>query len=194
MLLLTFSVFFFYLDGPYLAHLVLRAIPIKNEYIITLTAKFKDITKNLFFGYILVATLQAIVAYIIYTIFGIRGSLVFAVLTFILIFIPVIGSTILYVPLGIIKIVGGDMTGGLLFIAVSMIFISGIDMVLRPFFLKDRIQLHPLLVFFAILGGIAGLGFNGFILGPMLMILFLTVLDLFLVEHKIGGQEEKVPK
>jgi predicted PurR-regulated permease PerM len=57
------------------------------------------------------------------------------------------------------------------------------DNFLRPLFLKDRINLHPLVIFFAIMGGIAIFGFNGLVLGPMMIIFFLTVLDLFLIEH-----------
>ena len=192
MLLISFSVFFFYVDGPYLFRLALRAIPIKNEYISALTAKFLDITRNLFFGYIIVALLQSVVAYIVYTIFGVKGSLVFAVLTFFLVFIPMFGATIIWIPLGIIRIASGDIAGGILFMVISMVFISGIDNILRPFFLRDRIQLHPLIIFFAILGGIFTLGFNGFILGPVLVIFFLTVLDLFLVEHQLGAQDQTV--
>jgi predicted PurR-regulated permease PerM len=55
----------------------------------------------------------------------------------------------------------------------------------RPIFLQYRIQLLPLIIFFAILVGMRAFGFNGFVLGPMVVILFLTVLDLFLTEHKI---------
>jgi predicted PurR-regulated permease PerM len=189
MLLMMFSLFFFYVDGPYLSRLVLRAIPIKREYITSLTAKFIDITRNLFFGYIIVALLQSVVAYIIFTIFGVKASLVLSVFTFVLVFIPLFGATVVYIPLAILKIASGNIAGGIIFIFVSDVFISGIDNVLRPFFLKDRIQLHPLIIFFAILGGLIVFGFNGFILGPVLVILFLTVLDLFLTEHKISHQE-----
>jgi predicted PurR-regulated permease PerM len=189
MLLLSFSVFFFYVDGPYLARLVLHAIPIKSEYISALTGKFMDITRNLFLGYIIVAALQSLIAYIVYTIFGVKGSLVLAVLTFILVFIPLVGATVVWVPIGIIKIVSGDIAGGLLFMLISAVFVSGTDNILRPFFLKDRIQLHPLIILFAILGGLMAFGFNGFILGPVVVIFFLTVLDLFLTEHKIGSQD-----
>jgi predicted PurR-regulated permease PerM len=189
MLVMVFSMFFFYIDGPYLSRLVLRSIPIRAEYMSALTKKFMDITRNLFFGYIIVALLQSVVAYIIFVIFNIRGPLVLSVLTFLLVFIPMIGATVVYVPLAVIKIAGGNIAGGLIFLVFSIIFISGIDNVLRPFFLKDRIQLHPLIIFFAILGGLAVFGFNGFILGPVLVILFLTVLDLFLTEHKINHQE-----
>jgi len=187
-LVMVFSLFFFYADGPYLSRLVLRAIPIRAEYISALTKKFMDITRNLFFGYIIVALLQSVVAFIIFSIFKINGSLVLAVVTFIFVFIPVLGATVVYIPLAILKIVSGNIAGGVVFFIVSAIFISGIDNVLRPIFLRDRIQLHPLIIFFAILGGLAVFGFNGFILGPVLVILFLTVLDLFLTEHKIGEE------
>jgi predicted PurR-regulated permease PerM len=184
---MVFSLFFFYADGPYLSRLVLRAIPIRAEYISTLTRKFMDITRNLFFGYIIVALLQAVVAFVIFTIFKVNGSLVLAVVTFLFVFIPVLGATVVYIPIAVLKIASGNIAGGLVFFIVSAVFISGIDNILRPFFLRDRIQLHPLIIFFAILGGLAVFGFNGFILGPVLVILFLTVLDLFLTEHKISS-------
>jgi predicted PurR-regulated permease PerM len=187
LLVMVFSLFFFYADGPYLSRLVLRAIPIRTEYISTLTRKFMDITRNLFFGYIIVALLEAAVAFIIFSIFDVKGSLVLAVVTFLFVFIPVLGATVVYIPLAVLKIAGGNIAGGVVFFIISAVFISGIDNVLRPLFLRDRIQLHPLIIFFAILGGLVVFGFNGFILGPVMVILFLTVLDLFLTEHKIGS-------
>jgi len=192
MLLMGFTMFFFFVDGPYLARLVLRAIPIKNEYISTLSSKFLDITRNLFLGYFIVAALQSVMAYIIYTIFGVNGSLVLAVITFFLVFIPMIGAATIWVPVGIFMIAGGKIAGGIAFMLVSMVFISGIDNILRPFFLKDRIHLHPLIILFAIFGGLASFGFNGFILGPVIVIFFLTVLDIFLTEHKIGPQDSAI--
>jgi predicted PurR-regulated permease PerM len=189
-LIMTFSMYFFYVDGPYLSRLALRSIPIKGEYISALTAKFMDITRNLFFGYIIVALLQSVVAYIIFTIFSVKGSLVLSVVTFLLVFFPLIGATLVYVPVAVLKIADGNIAGGIVFLIVSAVFISGIDNILRPFFLRDRIQLHPLIIFFAILGGLFVFGFNGLILGPVLVILFLTVLDLFLTEHKIDHQKE----
>jgi predicted PurR-regulated permease PerM len=191
MLLVMFAMFFFFMDGPSLSRLALRAVPIRMEYISALKSKFMDITRNLFFGYIMIALLQAVVAYIVFIIFNIKGSLVLACLTFILVFIPMIGAGMIYIPLTIIRIANGDIAGGILFFAVSMVFISGIDNILRPFFLRNRIHLHPLIILFAILGGIFAFGFNGFILGPLLVIIFLTVLDLFLTEHKISNEDQQ---
>jgi len=188
-LIMVFSLFFLFSDGPYLSKLFLNTIPIRREYIGTLTTKFLDITRNLFLGYIMVALTQSIVAFIMFTIFRVNGALVFAVITFILVFVPMIGALSIWLPLGIMMIASGNVASGILFMILSAIFISGIDNVLRPIFLKDRIKLHPLIILFAILGGLTVFGFNGLILGPMLVIFFLTVLDIFLTEHRINHQD-----
>jgi predicted PurR-regulated permease PerM len=185
LLLIMFCLFFFYIDGAYLSRLFLQVIPIRKQYLTALVGKFMDITRNLFLGYIMVALFQAFMGYIIFLIFRIKGALVFAILTFICVFIPMIGGGVVWIPLGIARIVGGDLLGGIIFMIVSGICISTLDNVLRPVFLQKRIHLHPLIIFLSIMGGIITFGFNGLFLGPMLVILFLTVLDLFLVEHNI---------
>ncbi|MDR0785621.1 MAG: AI-2E family transporter [Treponema sp.] len=182
---MVFCLFFFYVDGAYLSRLALHIIPIRKEYMVTLTGKFSDVTKNLFFGYIIVSLIQAIMAGVIFSIFNIKGSLVFAALTFICVFVPMIGGGLVWGPLGIALIMNGQILKGVVFLIVSALFISTLDNFLRPLFLQDRIKLHPLIIFFAILGGLRVFGFNGLILGPMIVIFFLTVLDLFLMEHKI---------
>jgi len=184
-LFMVFTLFFFYLDGDYLLSLFVRAVPIRNDYARQLIVKFRDITRNLFLGYILVALVQAVVAYAIFRIFSVQGSLVFAILLLFCSFIPMIGAGSVWLPLGLFRIITGDLSGGLLFLALCAVFVSTLDNFLRPLFLKDRIKLHPLIIFFSILGGIAAFGFNGLILGPMAVIFFLTVLDLFLTEHGI---------
>ncbi|GHV21675.1 AI-2E family transporter [Spirochaetia bacterium] len=182
---MVFCLFFFYLDGQYLSNLILNLVPIRHDYLKALVNKFKEITKNLLMGYIIVALIQAVLAYIVFSIFNVKGALVFACLTFICVFIPMIGGSLVWLPLGIVRIVSGDLAGGIIFLVVSGIFISLLDNVLRPLFLQDRIQLHPLIIFFAILGGLKAFAFNGLVLGPMIVILFLTVLDMFLTEHQI---------
>ncbi|MDR1232213.1 MAG: AI-2E family transporter [Spirochaetaceae bacterium] len=188
---LVFCLFFFYLDGPYLARLFLNIIPIRREYTAVITRKFKDIARSLILGYIMVALVQAIFAYIIFSLFQVKGALVFACLTFVCVFIPMVGGSLIWLPLGIARIANGDIVGGIIFLAVSGVVISLLDNILRPIFLQNRIQLHPLIIFFAILGGLRTFGFNGLILGPMIVILFLTVLDLFLTEHQIEHGTDK---
>ncbi len=185
---MVFSLFFFYVDGTYLLRLAVNAIPIRKDYMAQLVAKFREITRNLFLGYILVAFVQGLVAYLVFLLFKVEGALTFSILLMFCSFIPMIGAGTIWGPIGIFRIISGDVAGGLAFLLISGIFISTLDNFLRPFFLKDRIKLHPLVIFFSILGGISVFGFNGLILGPMVVILFLTVLDLFLTEHGIDHE------
>jgi predicted PurR-regulated permease PerM len=182
---MIFCLFFFYLDGGYLSSLALHIIPIRKEYLTALTVKFNDIARNLFFGYFLVALAQSLMGFIIFSIFQVKSALVFAVLVLICSFIPMFGAGLVWFPLALVRVLGGDLPGGILFFIAAGFFISTLDNFLRPLFLQDRIKLHPMVIFFSILGGVMTFGFNGLILGPMLVILFLTVLDLFLAEHKI---------
>jgi predicted PurR-regulated permease PerM len=188
LLFMIFSLFFFYVDGEYLIKLFVNAVPIRNEYAIQLIQKFRDITKNLFLGYFLVSGVQGVAAYIIFLIFKIEGALAFSILLMFCSFIPMIGAGAVWLPLGVVRMLSGDIAGGILFLVLCAFFVSTLDNFLRPFFLKDRIHLHPLMIFFSILGGATVFGFNGLVVGPMIVIFFLTVLDLFLIEHGIDRQ------
>ncbi|MDR0556474.1 MAG: AI-2E family transporter [Treponema sp.] len=185
MVMMFFCLYFFYIDGHTLATLLKHTIPIRKEYMETLSLKFSEITRNLFMGYIAVAGIQSFAAGVIFTIFKIQGALVLVTLVFICSFIPLVGCSLVWWPLGILLLLSRDIVQGVIFILLCMVFISTIDNFLRPIFLQDRIKLHPLIIFFAIMGGVRSFGLNGLILGPMIVILFLTALDMFLAEHKI---------
>jgi predicted PurR-regulated permease PerM len=181
---ICFALYFFFLDASYLANLFIKAIPINQQKTRRLLYKFSDVTKNLFMGFFLVALYQAAVAFVIFSLFQVKGSLLFAVLLFFCSFIPMLGCAIVWLPLGIGVVLAKGVTLGVLFIVLCAVFISFLDNFLRPLFLKDRIKIHPLLIFFSILGGIQVFGFNGIVLGPIVIILFFTIVDMALEDDE----------
>lgn len=190
--LIVFSLYFCFLDGKYLASLIKKTVPIKPEHMKILTEKFSQIIKNLFAGYILVALYQGIISFIIMLIFKVSGALLLSVLLMLSSFIPILGSAIVWVPVGIAICVTSSIVRGIIFLALCAICISLLENFLRPMFLKDRIQVHPLVVFFAILGGVQLFGMNGLILGPLVIILFFTALDL-IVSKETWQNEQNLP-
>ena len=174
----VFILYFFYLDGTYLGSLLAKAIPINPIHVNKLMNKFIEVTRGLFSGYILVALYQGFVAFILMTIFGVEGSMLFSVILMFASFIPLFGAAIVWAPIGLIMCFTGPIWKGILFLILAAITISFLDNFLRPFFLKDRIKVHPLIIFFAILGGIQLFGMNGLLLGPLVIILFFTILDI----------------
>lgn len=177
-LFVIFALYFCFLDGKYLASLVGKAIPIDPQYMATLMNKFVEITRHLFSGYILVALYQGLAAFVIMLIFGVEGALLFSVVLMFASFIPLFGTAIVWVPIGIVIFITDSAIKGVLFLIICGVCVSFLDNFLRPMFLKDRIHVHPLVIFFAILGGLQVFGLNGLLLGPMIVILFFTVLDM----------------
>ncbi|MDD7011898.1 MAG: AI-2E family transporter [Candidatus Treponema excrementipullorum] len=178
LLFTIFALYFCFLDGPYLASLIGKIIPIDPDYMKTLGTKFSEITRNLFSGYILVALYQGLAAFIIMSIFRVQGSLLFSVVLMIASFIPLLGAAIVWVPIGIVLCLTKSVFIGIFFLILCGFCVSFLDNFLRPIFLKDRINVHPLVIFFSILGGLQVFGMNGLLLGPMIVILFFTVLDM----------------
>lgn len=195
LLFIVFALYFCFLDGQYLATVIKKALPVKTEYMNILSKKFTKITRNLFSGYILVALYQGLVSFIIMSIFKVQGALLFSVVLMFASFIPLFGASIVWIPIGIVLCFSSSLIKGILFILICGFCVSFLDNFLRPFLLKDRINVHPLIIFFAILGGINVFGMNGLILGPLVVILFFTVLDIILNseknEIKIKTDDEK---
>jgi predicted PurR-regulated permease PerM len=192
LIFIVFALYFCFLDGQYLASVIKKALPVKTEYINILTKKFTRITRNLFSGYIMVALYQGIVSFVIMSIFRVNGALLFSVVLMIASFIPLFGASIVWIPIGIVLCFSTTIIKGVLFLLICGFCVSFLDNFLRPFLLKDRINVHPLIIFFAILGGINVFGMNGLILGPLVVILFFTVLDIINSEDKTKQQIKQI--
>lgn len=183
LLFIVFALYFCFLDGRYLVNLLSKAIPIDSSYMATLRNKFTEITRNLFSGYILVALYQGIAAFFIMLIFRVDGAFLFSVILMFASFIPLVGTAIVWIPIGIGLCATKSVLTGILFLIICGVCVSLIDNFLRPLFLKDRIKVHPLVIFFSILGGLKVFGMNGLLLGPMIVILFFTILDMLIISE-----------
>lgn len=179
LLFIMFTLFFFFLDGPELLRTLIGALPIEREYSLLFIRTFRASSRDLVIGYLLVSLVQGVIAFTLFALFGIRGALVFGALTIGASFIPMLGTSLVWGPLALIMFLSGNTAGAISLLALSAVFIVGIENVLRVFLLRDRLKIHPLLIFFAIVGGLETFGFNGLILGPLILIAFFTGAKLY---------------
>jgi predicted PurR-regulated permease PerM len=64
---------------------------------------------------------------------------------------------------------------------------------LKPKMVGDRVHMHPLLVFFAIIGGLKWFGMLGMIYGPLVVTAFLTMADIYRANYqRLVESEEHV--
>jgi len=189
--LIVFTLFFLLVDGHYLMGIFVRAIPIKTGHLKVFILKFKETVKHLATGYVLVALYQAPAACIIFFAFDVPGFLLLSLVLFFFAFIPMIGAAGIWIPIVLLKFLSGDIGASLVMTAFCWFFVSTVDNILRPMVLKDRIQIHPLLIFFSILGAVVFFGFHGIVLGPLIVIFFFAALEIFIDLYEIRSDEGK---
>ncbi len=186
---LVFSLYFFYIDGAALIRTAVDMMPIDRRYTVAFLRRFRDTVRHLLRGYIAVAVYQGVAAFVIFSVFRQTSPLFLAVLVSLTSFIPMVGTAIVWGPVAIMRLVTGDIVGGIALGVACGFFISIMDNFLRPFLLHEKIKIHPLLIFFSILGGVRLAGFNGVIIGPIILILFFAAMELF--EEAFGQRSEK---
>ncbi len=176
---MMFTLFFLFMDGQYISSQLMPLIPIDIKYAKRLVTVASNGVKGIIYGNLFTGIVQAIIGFIVFSIFRIPNSAMFASLLVVASFIPIVGTGIIWVPLGIIMIFQMGILKAVLFIIVCSLTISMSDNFTRPLFLGNRISLHPLFIFFAILGGIFMFGLTGVILGPLSFILFFESMAIF---------------
>jgi len=187
LLFIVFTLFFLFLDGREILGTVVNAVPIEREYSRLFLRTLSSVSKDLAIGYFLVSIVQGLIAFLLFSAFDIKGALVLGALTVGASFIPMLGTGLVWGPISLGIILTGDLSRGLALLALSAVLIAGLDNILRIFLLRDRLKIHPLLIFFAIIGGIDGFGFNGLILGPLILMSFLTGAKLY---NRVTQREE----
>lgn len=132
-----------------------------------------------FWGQFVVGLAQGIAGGIGFWIFGLPNPVLWGFVMFILAVIPVIGAFIVWAPAGVAMLLVGDTFAGIGILAWGATVISFIDNVLRPYVVGSASGMHPVLVLIGVLGGLVAFGFTGFVLGPLILAVFLAVLDFW---------------
>lgn len=165
------TMFFMLRDGHRLRKPVKELLPIKEEKTDEIINRLGQTIRAVFMGVVLVAVLQGTLAGIAYAFCGIPNALMWGAITIVLCVIPLLGSPVVYFPLSLSLIVQGKYVAGFILLAFCLGIVSNIDNILRPFLIGAKTNLHPMAIFFSLLGGVLLFGPVGIMVGPM----FLTV-------------------
>jgi predicted PurR-regulated permease PerM len=112
-----------------------------------------------------------------------HGFFIFAVLLTALSIIP-LGGGIVTIPFGIGMIFYGNIVGGAFVVLWHLIVVTNIDNFLRPILVPRDARLNPALMLLSVFAGIAMFGPWGIVIGPVLMILIVTTVDVYLAVYK----------
>lgn len=139
--------------------------------------------KSIFYSNVVTGLIQALIVAAGTAIAGTADPFLVAFITFICSFVPVIGAGPVALVLGGYELYEANYFAASILIGAG-IFAGTIDNILRPYMLSGSADMHPLLGFLAILGGIALLGLPGLFLGPLLVSLALALIPVYVDELK----------
>lgn len=180
MLFLTlYTLFFFFRDGERLLKRLQHLSPLGDHHERALYDRFTSTAWSTLKSTFIVGGIQGLLGGLLFWATGVEGAVIWAVVMFLLSLIPGLGTFLVWMPIGVIMLLIGNLWQGVAILIVGAFIISTIDNLLRPPLVGKDIQMHPLLVLFSTLGGIVIFGVSGFVIGPVVTSLFLAIIAIY---------------
>jgi predicted PurR-regulated permease PerM len=175
--------FFMLRDGQQLSRLLARALPLGNRQQGLLFSKFTEVCRATIKGNLVVAIIQGSLGGLIFWILGIPGALLWGVIMIFLSLIPLVGAFLIWGPAALYLIATGLVIKGVTLALYGVIVISLVDNILRPMLVGRDTKLPDYMVLLSTLGGFALFGMVGFVLGPLIAVLFISFWGLFMEDY-----------
>ncbi len=178
-ILIMFITFFLFIDGRAFLDEIKRLSPLDSRYNQEILDELFKTIKLTFKGSLVVAVVQGILGSIGFLLCGIDSWALWGAVMVLASLIPVVGTALIWAPAALFQAVTGHLFAAG-FIVVWGIGVIGLaDNLLRPQLLRGDTNIHPLLIFFSVMGGLSCFGFLGIILGPLVLSLLIYILNMY---------------
>jgi predicted PurR-regulated permease PerM len=171
------TLFFFLRDGKWVWLWIQDKIPLQHDHKLNIFENLRKYAKAFIQIWLIIGLLQALVAIIGFALFGLPYGFLAGFLALLLSILPIIGPWAMYVPIGIMLILEGNPDTGVGILVYGLAISGFLDYVIRPYYAGRWSAVHPLIILLGILGGLFVLGPAGFIVGPILLLLIISILQ-----------------
>jgi predicted PurR-regulated permease PerM len=172
-------VFYLFIDSPRLVLFILALSPLPDDQDEKLIQKFKDMAGAILIGNGLGGMIQGTLGGVLFALFGFNSPFLWGVIMALLAFLPIAGIGLVFVPAAVYLFLQERVAAGVFFIVFYILLSGGIEYFFKPKLVGKRVQMHTLLVFLAIIGGLKLFGILGIIYGPLVVTAFLTLADIY---------------
>ena len=188
--------FYFFRDGQELLQLLIKASPLPDHEDKIIFARMGAAVRGVAVGTLLLALIQGTLVSIGFLVVGIQHAILWGSLASVGALMPGVGTTIVTVPAIIYLFVSGQVVAGVGLLIWSALVVGLVDNFLGPYLISRQNNMHPFIILIAVLGGIALFGPVGFIVGPVIVTLFLVLLEIYnqyiIQERRVSEAEESV--
>jgi predicted PurR-regulated permease PerM len=170
--------FYFLKDGKLFVQGCISLSPLPDAQDKAILTRLGEAVSSVLKGSLLVAMIQGTLAGIGFAFFGVPNAALWGSIAAICALVPGVGTSLVLIPGIIYLVVTGHEPAAIGLTAWGALAVGLIDNLLGPYIVGKGARLHPVLVLFAVLGGISFFGALGFLFGPLTVSLFAALLDL----------------
>lgn len=171
--------FYFFRDGCSFTQALVRISPLPDDRDELILARLATAVRSVVTGTVLVAIIQGTLTAIGMTIFGFDRAILLGVFAGFGALIPGVGTSVVFIPSVIYLLFIGEYFNAIGLTIWGTLAVGLIDNLLGPYFMSRGNRVHPFLILLSVLGGITLFGPIGFMVGPVIVSLFLVLLELY---------------
>ncbi len=177
--IMLYAMFFFLIDGKSILHKILYYLPLGRKDEELMVSKFVSVTRATLKGTLVIGLAQGGLAGAAFAIAGIPGFAFWGTVMVVLSIVPGIGTALVWVPASIYLAATNHVMAAVLVALWCGIVVGTVDNLLRPRLIGRDTKMSDLMILIGTLGGIVVFGAVGFIIGPIITALFVTVWELY---------------
>lgn len=178
LLIILYLLFFLLRDGDELARRIRNAIPLPADQQRELFGRFTTVVRATVKGNVVVAIVQGVLGGLIFWLLSIQAAALWGVVMALLSLLPAVGAAVIWLPVAIYLLVTGATWPGIILIVYGMLVISLVDNLLRPILVGKDTRMPDYVILITTLGGLVLFGINGFVIGPLIAAMFISVWDI----------------
>ncbi len=182
--MLFFIVYYLLKDGTKIKEVLKDISPISSAHENKLIDKIVAAVNGVVKGQFLIALAQGVIATIGFLIFGIPEPFLWGLFTVLAALVPNVGTALSLVPAVIYLFVTGQTPQAIGLLIWGAVAVGLVDNFLGPKLVGQATKLHPVLVLLAVIGGLQFFGILGFLIGPILLAIFVALVDMYRNDFK----------
>ncbi|HTZ75485.1 MAG TPA: AI-2E family transporter [Candidatus Aquilonibacter sp.] len=178
--------FYLYRDGDKVLARLREVLPFEDAHRERMIRDARDLIVASVTSSLVAAAIHGVFGGVAFAVTGLSSPIFWGVMIAFCSFIPVVGTALIWVPATVALFLEGHHAGAILLVVICGGVVNVLDNLVRPWLISGRAEMSGLLVFISVLGGIAVFGLLGVVLGPTIVALAASMLDLYAPVHGAG--------
>jgi len=185
------AMFYLFRDGDSIVKRLREVLPFEDAHRERMIREAHDLVFASVISSLAAAVAHGVMGGLAFAVTGVHAPVFWGVMMGFLSLVPVVGSSLIWVPAAISLMVGGHIGRGVILIVICGLLVGLVDNVIRPWLISGRAEMGGLVVFISVLGGISVFGMLGVVLGPIIVATAASLLDLYAPSAQPGNTASK---